>query len=342
MKNPIRGVIQVTGEHDTGKTLFALSCGAEPKKIGFVDDDIKGRATVEQIGAENFGFYCDFVRSTAGMRELQTHEYGLETIERLRQKNLDVVVWDTWTRFARTCHPYVVRNAAKFKEFWSPMGEIKGAEQWIAAFQYEAQLIEKLLDAAPLVLLVTHLKPHRIGKAKTGKEIPDSQKTLEEKCNMRIWLRHNPESPAPIGLVLKRIAKMQVDENGIHPVNVLPRKVNPCTWTRIIEYWNNPIGDRQPTANEVPNEYELSILDGTLTPDQKLIFQAEQKAVEMELPLEEQIAIPAPKTVMQLVGMLAKKGITPEKFQELIGYDVFEAKEKDVPQIWEKLLEYAR
>lgn len=337
MNNPIKGVIQVTGEHDTGKTLFALSCGAEPKKIGFIDDDIKGRATVEQIGVDKFGFYCDFVRSTIGLRELQIHEYGLETIERMRQKDLDVVIWDTWTRFARTCHPYVVRNAPKFKEFWSPMGEIKGAEQWIAAFQYEAQLIEKLLDAAPLVILITHLKPHRIGKAKTGKEIPDSQKTLEEKCNMRIWLRHNPSSPAPIGLVLKRIAKIEVDESGIHPINVLPRKINPCTWNRIVEYWNQPIGDRAPLASEVPNEYELSILDGTLTADQKLIFQAEQKAVEMELPLEEVQSDPAPKTVMQLIGQLSKRGISLEKFQEVIGYDAFETKEKDVADVWQKM-----
>ena len=43
----IKGIIQVTGPHDVGKTTFALECGA--KRILFVDDDIKGRNTVEGI-----------------------------------------------------------------------------------------------------------------------------------------------------------------------------------------------------------------------------------------------------------------------------------------------------
>ena len=93
MNNPITGVIQVTGEHDTGKTWFALSCGAAPRKIGFIDDDIKGRSTVNQIGANNFGFYDDFVRGTVGMRELDTHAYGLAIIEQIAKLDLDVVIW---------------------------------------------------------------------------------------------------------------------------------------------------------------------------------------------------------------------------------------------------------
>jgi hypothetical protein len=58
-------------------------------------------------------------------------------------------------------------------------------------------------------------------------------------------------------------------DQGIVPINVLPRKVNPCTWKRILEYWENPIGDREPEPSEIPNEFEFSILDGVLTADQK-------------------------------------------------------------------------
>ena len=97
----------------------------------------------------------------------------------------------------------------------------------------EATLIEKMLGAAPLVILITHLKDHRIGKIKTGKQIPDAQRTLEEKASLRLWLRHNPDSPKPIGLVLKRIEKWKLDENGLEAICVLPRRINPCTWQKI-------------------------------------------------------------------------------------------------------------
>lgn len=287
MNNPIQGLLHVTGEHDTGKTTFALTCGAQPGEIAFVDDDVKSRSLVNQIGAKKFALYSDFVKDTEGKRELDAHAFGLQLIERMKKAAPKVIVWDTWTRFGKTCHPYVVQHASEFRQFWSPMGTIKGAEQWQMAFQYEAVLIEKLLDAAPLVILITHLKDHRIGDKKTGKKIPDAQKTLEEKSNFRLWLRHNPDSPAPIGLVLKRIEKLEVTKTGLHAINILPRKIKPCTWDKILAYWNEPMGERAPTSDETPDAFELSILDETLTPDQKEIFRLSSHEVESN-PLEVQ------------------------------------------------------
>ncbi len=282
MSNPITGLVHVTGGHDVGKTTFALTSGARAKKTGFVDADLKGANLVTQVGKENFGLYCDFVHDTAGMRELAIHQYGLSLIEQMKSKHLDVIVWDTWTAFGKTFHPYVAKNPNQFREFWSSMGQIKGGEQWQAAFQYEAQVIERLLDAAPLVILVTHLKDHRIGSVRTGKQIPDAQRTLDEKSNLRIWLHHNPVSPEPIGLILKRIELLKDTPQGLKPTNILPRKVTPCTWERLVWYWNNPLGNTMPSVEETPDEFELSILDGTLTPDQRKVFEAGLKEPEQD------------------------------------------------------------
>jgi hypothetical protein len=339
VENPFQGILHVTGEPDTGKTLFALSCGYPPEKIAFVDDDIKGRATVNQIGAHRFAYYCDFVRDTAGMRELQVHQYGLETIEKIKARGAQVLIWDTWTRMERTCHPYVVKHPQEFREFWSPLGTIKGAEQWQVAAMYEAVLFEKLLDAAPLVILTTHLKDHFVGNARTGKQIPDSSKALSQKANLRIWLRHNENGPAPIGLVLKRPSKVIVEEGGIKVVNVLPRKLNPCTWEHILHYWENPIGNREPAPDEMPDSYELSILDDTLTADQKRILEISQRAAEQELSELKAIQDQAPKTIGQLLGELSKRNITEEQFLEMTGVQVYQIKERDLPEIWNKLLE---
>jgi len=274
----ITGIIHVTGEPDTGKTGFALSCGYQPHEMFIVDDDIKTRASLERAAGgrdvlQMFPMYHDFIRETQGQLELATHAMGLDLIDKAIEQQPKVIIWDTWTRFAKTCHPFVVANASKFKQFWTGTGAMKGAEQWNTAFAYEATLYQKMLRAAPLVILVTHLKDHNINGVKTGKQIPDAQRPLLQKCTLRLFLRHNPESAAPIGLVLKRIEKWHIDENGMRMVSVLPRRLNPCTWAKIREYWDNPIGDRAPTKDETPNAFELSILDATLTKDQQDMFK---------------------------------------------------------------------
>jgi hypothetical protein len=270
MQNPITGLIHVTGEPDTGKTTFALTCGFAPAEIAFFDDDLKTQTIADALAEQGtpFGAYYNLTKLSIGMREIQFHDLVVGLIDQLRRDTYEVVIFDTWTRFENTFHPVVQKNPTRFKEFYSPMGSIKGAETWKASFDYETVVIDKLMQVAPLVILVTHLKDQSIGAVKTGKEIPDCKKPIVEKSRLRIWTRHNPAGPAPLGLVLKRLSKVTVN-GGIHAVNVLPRKLNPCTWEVILNYWENPIGERQPEPGEMPNEFELSILDGVLTEDQK-------------------------------------------------------------------------
>lgn len=269
--NPITGLIHITGEPDTGKTTFALSCGFKPNEIAFFDDDLKTQSIADALQAQGspFGHYVNLTKKSLGMREIDFHDLVMNEIESLELGKFKALIFDTWTRFENTFHPVVQKDPMRFKQFYSPKGDIKGAEMWKAAFDYEAIVIDKLLQVAPLVMLITHLKDHTIGAVKTGAEIPDCKKPVVEKSRLRIWTRHNPDGPAPIGLVLKRLSKVEVGLNGITPINVLPRKVNPCTWERILDYWQNPIGTKEPSIDEVPNAFEFSILDGVLTADQK-------------------------------------------------------------------------
>lgn len=284
MTNPINGIVHVMGEHDTGKTLFALSCGALPERIAFIDDDVKGSREVRQIRASghDFGLYVDLVKSCSGMREIAFNEHCMGIIRSLKVNQYDALVWDTWSRFASTFINLVIKNPSAYKDMYSDMGKIKAGERYHVAWDLEAEAINLMLQSVPLVILITHLKDHYLNNVKTGKEIPASTQALERVPNMRVWLRHNPDSPEPIGLFLKRPNKILVTDNGLKPINVLPRKMNPCTWERIIEYWQNPIGNRPLNASEKPDEYELSILDSTLTTDQKKVLELASKFVEDE------------------------------------------------------------
>lgn len=284
MKNPIQGLVHITGEPDTGKTTFALATGFAPQEICFFDDDLKTQAIANMLAEQGtpLGAYYNLAKLSLGKREIDFHNLVMELVEKQPKGKFKVLVFDTWTRFENTFQPMVQSNPTRFKQFFSPMGSIKGAEVWKASFDYEMAIIDKLLEVAPLVILITHLKDQTVGATKTGKQIPDCKKPVVEKSRLRLWIRHNPDSPQPIGLVLKRLGKAKVSASGIEVVNVLPRKLNPCTWEKIIEYWENPIGNVAPAPSEMPNEFELSILDGVLTEDQKDILHVNRITLDKE------------------------------------------------------------
>lgn len=272
----VTGIIHVTGEPDVGKTTFALESGAPPDRIWFVDDDVKGQSTVSELLAAGyeFGRYDDLTTIGQGKRELEFHQACLDLVSGVQPGQFDVLIWDTWTRFAKTCHPYVLANLAAFRQRWSTYGKIKGAQQWQEAHRYEAQILNHLQSLVPTVIVITHLKDFYLNDAKTGKQVPACSRTLVRVPRFRIWLRHNEHSPVPIGLVLKRLDKKVVTDKGLRTVSILPRKIVPrpgdrSLWDTIAMYFNEPIDIGKPTPTETPTEYELSILDGTLTADQK-------------------------------------------------------------------------
>ena len=281
----VPGIIHITGEPDVGKTTFALQSGASPQRMAFLDDDGKERGTAASLEASGtpFKFYKDLKSETAGLPQLQVFEKCLSFVDELEKDKdgYDAIVWDTWTRFAGTLKAYVRKNPAKFRESqdWAPMGQIKGAQQWKEAQEYEAQILARLNTIAPVVLLVTHLKNQYIGSRQTGKQIPDASRTIVKVPAFRVWLRRNPSgSPVPVALVLKRIKQMRfVEGEGLRTVNVLPPRVQPqdgdnSVWDAIARYVADPVGDRELLPHEMPNSFERSLIEGTMTDDQKKMW----------------------------------------------------------------------
>jgi len=272
------GIVNVSGLPDTGKTTFALECGAPPDKVCFIDDDLKGQAIaleMEKAGMP-FGKYVNLVSETEGMLENAFHKYCLDLINGLEDDKYEVIVWDNFARFENTFQPWVKTHQKDFREgTWSPMGVIHGAEIWKVSFDYEAQILDMMQQKAPLIIITTHMKNENVSGRRTGKMIPDVKRGLLQKSLLRVLLRRSDDgSPIPTGIILKRIAKRVVDERGIRTVSILPQKVVHFSWDKIREYWENPVGNRIPTADEMPNEFELSMLDSSvLTDDQRLIMR---------------------------------------------------------------------
>lgn len=281
------GIVNVCGESDVGKTTFALESGAMPDRILFIDDDVKGQAIandMERAGTP-FGKYVNLVDETSGMKETEFHQYCIDMINAIEPGRFDVIIWDTFTRFEKSFHPWVLTHQNQFRERWSPSGVIHGSEIWITAQQYEATVLDILQTKAPLVIVTSHMKDENLNGIRTGKRIPDCMKPVIIKSTLRIMFRHSDNgSPIPTGLVLKRIGKRSVTENGIETISVLPRKVPNLNWAKMREFWNNPVGNRPLQVEEMPNEFEMSLLDSSvLTDDQRLVMQLSLKGANTDV-----------------------------------------------------------
>jgi len=347
--NPITGIINVAGEPDSGKTWFAFSSGAQPERTAFIDDDVKGKAIVEEVREQGrqLGYYKDLVKEGREMRELDFHKLCINILDEIEPGKFDVLIWDTWTRFENTFQPVVASNPNRFKQFYSSMGQIKGAEQWNASFAYEAEVLSLLTEIAPLVILTSHLK-----KDASKRDVAESKKPLIQKPRMRVYLRHSPNSPEPTGLILKRLSKAEFGTSGMKPINVTHRKVFPCTWENLIYYWNNPVGNTLPGPDEQLNEFELSILDGILTKDQKDVLHL--AVIDAEREREEEVRnAKLQKRILGKNGNIPTTAITlltqafsdykmdSDRVAEILGLDssddVMELKESEVEDAWKKI-----
>lgn len=326
------GIVNVCGESDVGKTTFALESGAMPDRILFIDDDVKGQAVANDMAKAGtpFGKYVNLVDETNGMKETDFHAYCIDMINKIEPGKYDVIIWDTFSRFEKSFHPWVLTHQGQFRERWSPSGIIHGSEIWIAAQQYESQVLDMLQSKVPLVIITSHMKDENINGIKTGKRIPDCMKPVIIKSTLRIMFRHSDNgSPIPTGLVLKRIGKRTVTENGIETVSILPRKVENLNWAKMRELWENPVGNRPLTPEEMPNEFEMSMLDSSvLTDDQRLVMQLSLKGSGSNINDEEEDGTALMKADMQSMKEAGKS------FVEIA--DAYNVSVKDVIEVLKK------
>lgn len=285
---PFDGIIVISGAHDVGKTIAAFETMMEPGKSVFIDDDVKGSRMVAQL--ENAGVkllqYHNLTllqKDAAGnpITDLDYHKRVVQEVFRKIPNGCDTIIVDTWTGFAGTCHTYVTSNPSLFRKSWSPMGQIKGAQEWQAARDLEAGFIAELKGKCRTLVLVVHLKDYYENNKKIpGKQIMAGSSVLSKTPNLRMWLRRNPKGTAvPMALILKRIERVQfVPGEGLKMVSVLPTKVVPLPeetslWQALDRYWQNPVGNRALTEDEIPTAAELAIINNTLTEEQQTLFR---------------------------------------------------------------------
>lgn len=307
----LRGIIQVTGEKGIGKTTFALECGIDPKKMVFFQDDVKDTG----INPKDFGRFIDVRTDFEGVTTLKLRDKLKEIIDGIEPNQYEVCIFDTWAKLGDALRLWGKENATKFREAstFSSMGKIRSGEEWQIGSRYEADFLAEVAKKFRLVFIVSHLKEQMKAGAKTDKMIPESHAAIETICLFRVWLRQNETgSPVPIALIPKRLNKRVTDKGRIRTVNVLPRRVEPLPdelslWDSFERYWNEPMGNREPFPKELPNEFEVSILDGILTADQKTVWKANLQAVQTEERMEQFSLGIAPNLIEDKIKLISQE-----------------------------------
>lgn len=307
------GIVEVIGEFDSGKTSFALESGCNPENTVFVDDDVKGKATVKQLMADGLHFadYIDFTEMVAGKNNFQVYQEVENVIARIEKlvenKKVECLVWDTWQRAGESFVEYVRAYPEKFVvknsngNYWTGNSAIIMGTQYKYAALHEAAILNKLQKIIPIIFLISHTKSNYVNNVVAGVKAASSR-TLNRIPYFRVWLRRNPNSPIPIALTMKRINKKIFDESvgGLRTISILPDKIVPniilpeenvtkhndrSLWDTIARYYVHPVGLREPLKEEMPNEEENAILSGTMTKEQRLAWIAslkQQKLIEEE------------------------------------------------------------
>jgi len=276
----IQGIFLVTGEFGAGKTLFSLGA-AYPNKTAYFHDDVK----MPPVDPKDFGLYVNLIDKykglSNGLKMLEYYDAIVSEIEDIEPGKFDSIVFDTWGTLGQSIRYFAKANPYRFREqeTFSRQGTIKHMEFWKQAHEIESFAVAEIARKAPAIFFIVHIKPVVKGGVSTDLNQPDHGKAFNKVANVKIWLQHNPDSPVPIGLVLKRPAKVMITKDGMESVNLLPQKLTPqpddtSLWDVIKRYYDNPMGNRKPEPHEQPTPDEIAILSGTLTKRQLELWRA--------------------------------------------------------------------
>jgi hypothetical protein len=272
MTTAIAGLLHTFGEDGVGKTSLAITASNEPKKCVFLDGDSgKSREMIEEL---DWLRYHDLLVETVDKNEVAYFAHVMSTVKNL-PNGLDVLVLDNAKQVFNAAHSYLLANKTKYRATMRGSGEIIGGLEWQEVREHLLpELYALMRSKARLVVIITHEREQNIGGVKTGLMTAAADPSLRKAASPIIRLTRSRDGhPAPVGLVIKNIGKFVDGE----VIRVLPPRIPHCTWKTIKAYLADPVGNRELTDDETPNEFEISLITGSLTAEQKRQYEFNKK-----------------------------------------------------------------
>lgn len=327
------GLVHVFGLAGSGKSSFALTASDEPGKVSFLDGDAsKGRRMAEDLEIEHYYDLTHMAREE-NMNEIEYQEMVLGIIEDLPD-GLDVIILDNATGFFKGAQSYVSVNRDRFRKKWSPSGKYATMQEWgVMRSQYLPAVYSEMLSKAELVMILTHVTDdYDDSGIKTGKKVAEADESLEKAAGIIIRLVRDTrtESSAPVVLLIKK-PRPRFEPSERRVIDVFPERIAPCTWSTIEHYLENPIGLKDVLEDhEIPNDFEVALIEGSLNEEQRKEYEARREARLMQryedmreavLEAADNISLPKKEMVPKaIVSRLMERfpNITPQKVKDIL------------------------
>lgn len=279
-----KGIYIGTGEVGAGKTMWALGAYPIDKTAYFFDDkefSIDGLS--EDDLEKKFGLFVN-LRKKYPLEKYKTlgfYEVIKKEMDNIPDNKFDAIIFDTWTRAGKAVRAYAEKNPYEFREksTFSNRLIIAGKEKKGDAARVEVDFTYQLSNKCKALFLIAHTKETYKNDTPTGIFIADLHYRHKQSCNSMFWFLRN-RAGVPTVLVMKPMAKIELVNGMISPVNLLPEKITPLpedksVWDCIERYSNEPFGNREPRPDEKPSEFETGILKSEFTDNQKEMWAIE-------------------------------------------------------------------
>ena len=269
-------VIGLTGEYESGKTLFGLMI--DPERTLCIDVEKSATAYEASLGFKRI----DLVQLT-----VQEHgdsytplDLFLTFWKLLKSVGSEYTVWmiDPVSEIESGLVMYVDAHPEEFGYTSGQFKKMSGLK-WGAVKELWKRILTVAAEKCQTLVFTSHLKSEWKGDRPTRNRIPKGKETLMEVASLYLWMERPTDDkgrkrPEPSARVLKsRLATAQRDANGkVVIVPTLPPRLALATPDAIRAYILNPPDYAKLKSGEKASPEEA------LTDDERLLIQAEMIA----------------------------------------------------------------
>lgn len=272
-------VTVVTGEYQSGKTVFALTTGYPLERVLIYDNELSAET---YHTPDNPFVRVDLPGELArlhpkGYTSVQFYEAWLQHMRAIQPDQFDVIVVDTIEPLEDGLADWVEKNPAAFGHTAAQYQKMSGIF-WNDVKAEWKKVIQDIKARCRMVILLAHMRDQYKNNVRTGKRERRGKETLSELATLELELVRKPGQEAPSAKVLKHrfFAGSLGTPSSVKPV--LPSWLEVCTWEVIRGYMAQPVEkDILPPEEDDSEEREMEKLRL-----QAAIAEAELAKVELQ------------------------------------------------------------
>ena len=269
-------VIGLTGEYESGKTLFGLTI--DPEHTICFDFELSAAPYKDSLGFAHVDM-ADFMLKSKpdGFKPVDTFEAWLEQIKAIEPGKFKVIMVDTIGDIETGLADYV---ASKHRDygFSSPdKFQSTGGIFWSHVKAFWKQVLTDLAARCETFVFTSHLKAVWVGGRATKQKEPMGKSTMMELASLYLELSRKVNKGGKIvttelpNAVVRKSRLVRLVDGVLKPC--LPAAFSKATPGRVREYIENPPNLAKPKADEKAEAAHL-------TEDERLQLQAEVAANE--------------------------------------------------------------